>query len=125
LGIKTLDGFAVNYFTKGLADSTQQSYGSAQNRFLTFCPEAGLQPVPVSEKVLCYFVAYLANSKLKLCTIKSYLSAIRYFHIAEEANEPFTPVLHHLQYTLRVIKRCEVEQGSNNRESLPISPDIL
>ena len=120
-----MDGFAVNYFTKGLADSTQWSYGSAQNRFLTFCSEAGLQPVPASERALCYFVAYLANSKLKLRTIKAYLSAVRYLHIAEGANDPFTPVLHRLQYTLRGIKRCEAEQGGKNRERLPISPDIL
>lgn len=125
MDIQTLDGLAVNYFAKGLANSTQRSYGSAQHRFLTFCSETGLQPVPASEKVLCYFVAHLANGNLKHRTIKCYLSAVRYLHIAEGFDDPFTPSLHRLQYTLQGIKRCEAEQGRGNRERLPISPDIL
>ena len=91
LDIQTLDRLATSYFTKGLADYTQRSYGSAQNRFLKFCTEVGLQPVPALEQVLCYFVAYLASSKLKHRTIKAYLSAVRYLHIAEGVNDSFTP----------------------------------
>ena len=81
--------------------------------------------MPASEQVLCYFVAYLASSKLKHRTIKAYLSAVRYLHIAEGVNDPFTPSMHRLQYVLRGIKRSEVQQGNGNRERLPISPNIL
>ena len=42
LDIQTLDRLATSYFTQGLTDSTQRSYGSAQNRFLKYCAEAGM-----------------------------------------------------------------------------------
>ena len=81
--------------------------------------------MPASERVLCYFVSYLANQNLKHRTIKTYLSAVRYLHITEGANDPFNPVLHQLHYILQGIKRCESEQGGGNRERLPITSDIL
>jgi len=84
-----------------------------------------LQPLPASESVLCYFVAHLANSSLKHCSIKSYLSAVRFLHIAEGFSDPFEPHLNRLQYTLRGIKRIEAENGGENRERLPVGPNTL
>ena len=58
-------------------------------------------------------------------TIKSYLSGDQYLHISEGENDPFSRPLHHLEYTLRGVKRCEAEAGVNKRVRLPISPEIL
>ena len=84
-----------------------------------------LQPLPASESVLCYFVAHLADSSLKHCTIKAYLSAVRFLHIAEGFNDPFASHLNCLQYTLRGIKRSEAEKGGENRERLLVGPNTL
>ena len=84
-----------------------------------------LRPVPASEAVLCRFVAFLGREGLKHRTIKSYLSAVRHLHIAEGVPDPFQLSRHRLEYVLRGVKRCKSEKGSEGRERLPISPDIL
>ena len=50
---------------------------------------------------------------------------MRFLHIAEGFGDPFLPSLQRLQYTLRGVKRCEAEKGSNKKERLPVGPDIL
>ncbi|MCY3927667.1 MAG: hypothetical protein OXG81_05280, partial [Acidobacteria bacterium] len=120
-----MERLAFNYFTKGLADSTRRTYSSAQNGYLMFCRDAALQPLPASESTLCYFVATLARDNLKHSSIKAYLSAVRFLHIAEGFSDPFLPSLQRLQYTLRGIKRCEAEKGDNKKERLPVDPTIL
>lgn len=120
-----LDGLANKFFAKGLADSTQRTYRSAQNRYLTFCREGNVRAVPVTEAVLCCYVSHLAKDNLKHKTIKVYLSAVRYLQIAERGDDPFQPSLLRLQYVLRGIKRCEVEKGCKSKERQPISPGIL
>ena len=70
-------------FTKGLAESTQRSYRSAQKKFLHFCEESNFRAVPASGEVLGLYVSYLAEQGLKHSTIRVYPSAIRFLHIAE------------------------------------------
>ena len=82
-------------------------------------------PVPASEDVLVLFVSQLAKDGLKHRTIKAYLSAIRFLHIAEGRGDPFLSPLNRLHYTIRGVKRVEASRGSNSRERLPISPGIL
>ena len=59
LDLAELDKVAAGLMAKGIAESTNRAYRSAQNRFMKFCGEAGLTPVPASEEVLCFFVAHL------------------------------------------------------------------
>lgn len=75
--------------------------------------------------VLCSFVSQIAEAGIKHRTIKVYLSAIRFLHIAEGEKDPFEPAHHRLQYVLQGIKRVEAEKGTEKRQRLPISPDIL
>jgi len=89
LDVSSLERLTVQYFNRGLADSTHRTYSSAQNTHLKFCTDAVLPPLPASEFVIYYFVAYLANSNLKHRTIKGYLSALRLLHIAEDLSDPF------------------------------------
>ena len=120
-----MDKLATNYFMRGLADSTQKSYRSGQNRYLRFCGNASYTAVPASESVLCHFVSYLAHQNLKHKTIKVYLSAIRFLHIMEGAEDPFQPSRLRLQYVLRGIKRAEAQRSGSGKERLPISSNIL
>ena len=75
--------------------------------------------------MLCWFVSFLAKEGLKHCTIKVYLSAVRFLHIEEGAGDPFKPSLPRLEYVLKGIKRCESQGGSQRRERLSISPNML
>ena len=64
----------VSFFLgQALAPSTLRSYRSGQKRFLRFCQEAILQPLPLTEHVLCLFVAQLGRERLSHQTIKCYL----------------------------------------------------
>ncbi len=125
LDIAELDRYVQKFFSKGLAESTQRTYGAGQRRYLAFCEAGQLEPLPASEAVLCRFAAYLAKSGLRFRTIKVYMSAVRFLHIAEDHGDPFLPNLQRLHYTLQGVKRAEAEAGTEKQERLPISPNIL
>ena len=65
------------YFRQGLASSTQRTYSSAQKRYLEFCNNHSLPPLPVHEHQLCQFVSFLGDQGLAYSSLKGYLSAIR------------------------------------------------
>ena len=69
------------------------------------------------------FVAYLGSQGLVPQTIKSYLSALRYFNIAADYGDPFHPgAFPRLQYVVRGIKRAP---RPPSRPRLPITPPLL
>ena len=121
LDVAELDRFADRLLAKSLAESTQRSYRSGQNRFLTFCRRVNVRAVPASETLLCRFVAYVAREKLKHRTIKVYLSAIRFLHIVEGAGDPFKVPLTRLEYTLKElngVKHSRVVERLKDCQSL-------
>ena len=54
-------------------------------------------------------------------TIKVYLGAVHFLHIAEGCPNPFLVSRHRLHYMLQKIKRSEVERGGRDSPSLLIS----
>lgn len=124
MDILQLEESVSGFLAKALAPSTLRTYGAGQRRFMTFCNAAGVSPLPVSEQSLCMFVAWLAKDGLTHQTIKSYLSAVRHFHILARYGDPFAgdpfPIL---QYVLRGIKRTPTQTARQPR--LPITPQIL
>ena len=116
---------AAFYFTKGLADSSQKTYKSGENRYLRFCQSANWTPLPAPEATLCKFVSFLASEGLKHRTIKTYLSGVRFLHIRSGFPDPFTSHLPRLGYTLKGVKRVEAERGGGQRTRLPITPPLL
>jgi len=125
LDFQELEEIATRLSTRGMADYTQRSYKSGQTRFIRFCKKGGMAAIPASESVLIHFVSHLVKDGLKHRTIKSYLSAVRFMHIAEEVEDPFKAPLHRLHYTMRGMKREEASRGVTTRERLPITPGIL
>ena len=114
------------YFNKGLAPSSQRTYKSAQERYLKFCFEHNYTPIPITQTLLCSYVAYLGHSGLKHTTIKVYLSAVRQLQISQGLKDPFAgEAMPQLDQVMRGIKRVEAEKGVTKRERLPISPNIL
>ena len=88
-------------------------------RFIKFCAEANLTPLPASEEILCLFVAHLHVQHLKYRTIKSYLSAVRFLHIVEGRGNPFEGPLNRLEYVLKGVNREEAAAGCQKWTRLP------
>lgn len=116
------------YCERGIAESTHRTYGSGLNRFLALCHAINIQqPFPVSEVLLCYFAAILAQRGLAPATIRTYLAAVWYAQVVRGFPEPcrhFTlPRLHLVQDGAC---RVRAQQGiPQTQSSLPIIPAIL
>ena len=91
-----------------LAPSTKRVYQSAQKRFLEFCMAANLTPLPLSEDLLCYYVAFLGKQGLKHSSIKSYLSSLCHMQISYGLEDPFIATMPRLE---QVVKGIKVNQG--------------
>ena len=116
LDINRLEENVSLFLGQALAPATLRSYRSGQTRYLRFCHEAGLQSLPLTEQVLCMFVAHLS---LTYQTLKCYLSAIRHYSIMAGQSDPFGfPIL---QYVLRGVRR----NPKPAQPRLPITPQIL
>ena len=84
-------------------------------------------PFPVSESLLCYFMASLARQGLTPATIRTYLAGVRHAQIMRGFEEPrqhsTLPRLHLLQAG---VKRVRCQQGTHQaRQRLPILPNYL
>ena len=114
-----------HYFRSGLAPSTHKSYDSAKRRFLCFCTQAGLDPLPVSENLLCRYVAYLAEQGLAPKTIKLYLSAIRHLQVSMSLPDPRIGDMPRLEQVIKGAKREYAKKNPDKRERLPITPELM
>ena len=90
LDISQLEDNVSFFLSQALASSTLRSYRSGQKRFLQFCCDAAIQPWPLTERVLCLFVAQLGKESLTHQTIKCYLSAVRFLGISMGQGDPFS-----------------------------------
>lgn len=81
-----------------------------ENQFIKFCVNNELcHSAPVSEAVLCKFVAQLADEGLKH---RMYLLGIRYFQIRKGRSDPFRgSSMPRLDYIMRGVKRHQAKLG--------------
>jgi len=77
LDLQELDQTVQQYFTAGLAPSSHKTYQTAECRYLGFCSNFALTPLPTSEELLCYFSACLGQQGLAHTSIRTYLSGVR------------------------------------------------
>ena len=68
-----------------------------------------MNTLPVTEAVLCNFVSYLADERLKHRTIRTYLSGLRYYQIKEGLGDPFQGLMPRLEYVLRGVKSVQAQ----------------
>ena len=66
--------FRNTYYTTALTPATHKTYKAAEHKYLTFCSNFNLSPLPTSECLLCYFATYLGWEGLASSTIWTYLS---------------------------------------------------
>ena len=94
LDITSLDIAVGGFLDKGIAASTRTAYRSAQRRYAEFCTRYGVtHPYPLTEHILCHYVAFLAKEGLKHRTIKAYLSGIRYLQIMKALGKPVRSIV--------------------------------
>ena len=78
---------------------------------------------PLCESSLCRFVASLLASSLSPQTIRSYLSALRYFQIALGLPDPSLTSMPRLAYIIRGVRRSQSLRRTRSR--LPITLSML
>ena len=113
---------------RGLADSTHRTYNSGVNRFRSFCDLFSVShPFPVSERLLCSFVAALARQGLAPSTTRTYLAAIRHAQVVGGFPEPRAQSsLPRLRLVQSGARRDRAQTGQPpSRTRLPITPPIL
>ena len=125
LDIVKLDKIVDFYFRRALATSTQRSYASAQSRYLAFCTQFLIAPLPVQELHLCRFASFLGNENISHSTIKCYLSAVRHLQIASNLPDPMITSMPKLESVIRGIKSQQALNKGSGDKRLPITPDHL
>ena len=115
-----------HYLKCSLAPSTIRTYNSGKNRYVKFCVERETAPLPLTEKNLCEYVAYLAQGDVKRQSIKCYLSAARHLQVMSGQGDPFREKMPLLEYVLRGIKSEQAKKSpTSQRVRLPITPEVL
>ena len=95
-------------------------------KFNQFCRDTNFaMQGTVNQNTLCYFVAYLAKHNLSPATIKVYLSALRYHHIANDLPEPNRLNMPKLKIMSNGVTKVAAKTLSQKTARLPITPDIL
>ena len=99
-------------------------YKAVQRRYLDFCRDYAVTCLPLSDSVLCMFVAFLALQGVKHQTSKSYMSALRHMQIEAGLGDPFAGGrFPRLEYVQKGLKRLSSSLPRDQR--LPITPSIL
>lgn len=104
----------------GVRPTTAGTYSSAQKRFLRFCEDYGLTPLPSSEDTLLWYVAFLQREGLRPGSVRVYLAAVRSLHIEEGYDNPLEGRLR-LKRALRALDIT----SDGPRKKMPITVDIL
>ena len=122
LGLEGMDKAISDLFIQGLSPATRAAYKSGWRRYQLFCSQHSLTPLPVSEVQLCAFVAHLSRS-VTAQTIRSYLSAIRFYQIGHNFSDPSIHTMAKLTYLLKATQKSPPRQRCLRR--LPMTSDIL
>ena len=98
---------------------------SGQRRYQSFCREASITILPLSEHKTCLFVAHLVRSGLKPSTIKVYLSVVRCLQVETGLGDPFIASWPVLESVVKGAKRKEVESGRQEKGRLLMTPGLM
>ena len=100
-----MDSTILALISRGTASSTLAAYESGKRRYIGFCTEHNLTPLPLDERKLLSFVAFLFRSQLSYQTVRSYLSAVRHMQIISGLPDPALSSFCRLNYALLGVKR--------------------
>lgn len=102
------------------APATWRTYNSHLKTYMEFCDQAGIKLVPISDRDLACFAAFLAN-KLSYNSCKQYLNIVKLLH--EEAGFPNPLCNNWLLNT--VCKGMKRTLGAQCTPKLPITLDVM
>ena len=89
LDILSLEEDVQTIFEHSLATTTKGTYRAGVKKFNQFCVLHHItNPLPASQHLLCLFASYLANCGLSHGTIKTYMSAVHFWHLANDYEPP-------------------------------------
>ena len=74
-------------------------YESGWRHYDKFCTQFGVTPLPLTEEALAVFAAHLSQS-VSVRTVRSYLSAVRFYHVRAGLPEPALSASPKLSYVL-------------------------
>ena len=114
-----------HYFEAALSASTHKTYKAAEKKYLTFCNNFSISPIPATENILCYFAACMGQEGLACSSIRTYLSGVRQLQIAAGFPDPHIDQMPRLSQVLKGIKVQMARAGKQPRSRLPITPAIL
>ena len=114
-----------HYFHQSIAPATHRSYNSAQTRYITFCTQFNIQPLPLEETHLCRFASFLANDNITHTTIKCYFSALRRLQLSHHYPDPLISSFPKLECVVKGIKREQAHKQGGSPKRLPITIEIL
>ncbi len=99
--------------------STTRTYSSVQQRFLVFCGNHNLTPLPASELTILRFVAFL-SSHLSPSSLPVYLSAIRALHILNFLDPPNIS-----SPRIQLLLKSLYQNSPPAKQSLPITFNLM
>ena len=120
-----MDKAVQRYFTAALAPATHKTYKVAERRYVTFCESFKITPLPVSEGILCYYVACLGQQGLAHSSIRTYLSGIRQLQISHGFKDINFDEMPRLRQIIKGVQIDQARKGRTSRPRLPITPSIL
>ena len=118
-----MDTAVHELLVRGVSRATLATYASGKKRYLSFCEQFGLSPLPVSETILCRFVAFLSAIPINYQSIRSYLSAVRHLQITSGLPDPALSPFARLDYVLKGARRQGLTAPRPKR--MPITAQVL
>ena len=121
-GYHSLDSAVQVYFAAAPAPSTHSTCKAAEHRYLSFCSNFHIIPLPTIEASLCYSVTCLGQQVLADFTIHIYLSGVRQFQIAHGYKDFNYEHIPRLCQILKGVRISQVQKGRTIHSRLPITP---
>ena len=67
----------------------KETYKSGDNRYLSFCVDCNIAPLPLCELLLCKFFTYLSDQGLRFRSLNAFVSGLQFMQIREGQSNPF------------------------------------
>lgn len=115
-----LDVQVASFRAQVFADTTRRTYNSQLVTYLKFCEQANIAPVPIAERDLMCYVAFLTG-RLQYSSIRQYLNVVRIIH--EETG--YANPLQQNWGVNSLFKGIKRSLGNQCTPKLPITVDIL
>jgi hypothetical protein len=119
-GFEELWREAIAYKRSAFAMSTRKTYRSQLRMYLQFCLEFECKPLPISQRTLIAYTAYLAR-KLSSNSVPGYLNVLRILHLEAGFENPLED-----NYELNLVKKgIKREKGVAPVQKKPITLSTL